>query len=74
MSYRPYPNRDRALRQLARTERPTRRTWVTPTGAIAEEYEFPGQSLAILTTMIAQAKAGVSATRRNVWSTTTVGA
>lgn len=48
MTYRPYPNRDRALRQLARKERVAARCWVTPARQIAEEYDFPGQSLAAL--------------------------
>jgi hypothetical protein len=46
MSYRPYPNVDRALKQLARKERVVARRWITPTGQVAEEYDFPGQSLA----------------------------
>ncbi|EFE65733.1 predicted protein [Streptomyces viridosporus ATCC 14672] len=45
MAYRPYPNADRALKQLARKERVVARRWVTPAGQVAEEYDFPGQSL-----------------------------
>jgi hypothetical protein len=48
MSYRPYPDRERALKQLARKERVVARRWITPAGQIAEEYDFPGQSLAAL--------------------------
>ncbi|MEU3826428.1 hypothetical protein AB0F36_14085 [Streptomyces sp. NPDC029080] len=48
MTRRPYPNRDRTLKQLARKERVTARRWTTATGSSAEEYTFPGQSLSAL--------------------------
>lgn len=66
MAYRPYPDRDRALKQLARKERVEARRWITPTGAVAEEYDFPGQSLAALVARMPAPREGtyVLSTRR----------
>ena len=49
MPYRPYPNRDRALRELARKEpAPTRMFFKASDGEAGEEHIFPGQSFAVL--------------------------
>ena len=66
MAYRPYPNRDRALKQLARKERVEVRHWITPAGAIAEEYDFPGQSFDALAARMPAPREGtyVLSTRR----------
>lgn len=62
---RPYPNRERALHQLARSERrPTHQTWRTTTGSIAEEHEFPGQSLRILAASLPSSEDFARRTRR----------
>lgn len=70
MAHRPYPDADRALRQLARKERITARRWVTPSGSLAEEYDFPGQSLQALTARMPEQKPGlyVMSTRPGVVS------
>jgi hypothetical protein len=59
MAYRPYPNRDRALKQLARKQRVEARRWITPTGAIAEEYDFPGQSFGALAARMPAPREGI---------------
>lgn len=50
-----YLNHHRAVHELARKEPPTGRAYATPSGLLAEGYEFPGQSLAV---MVAQLHAG----------------
>jgi hypothetical protein len=52
VNHRPYPDPDRALRQLARKERVTHDVRALPDGSIAEEHTFPGQSLAALTSAV----------------------
>ncbi|MBQ1118445.1 hypothetical protein [Streptomyces sp. C3-3] len=48
MTYRSYPDRDRALRELARKEpAPTHEVFAMAHGVIGEEHVFPGQSLAV---------------------------
>ncbi|WP_318201017.1 hypothetical protein [Streptomyces sp. SCL15-4] len=59
MGYRPHPNRDRALKQLARKERVIARRWVTETGSLAEEYDFPGQSFQVLAARMPEAQPGL---------------
>ena len=62
---RPYPRVDRALHQLLRGEH-------RPDGVIAEEHEFPGQTLRALNAQIIEA--GTAFTRTYLDSLHTVGA
>jgi len=59
MAHRPYPNRDRALKQLARKERVVCRRYVTPAGWLAEEYDFPGQSFDALAARMPSPREGL---------------
>ncbi|MFG3476491.1 hypothetical protein ACGF3K_14670 [Streptomyces sp. NPDC047980] len=71
MAHRPYPNVDRALNELARKESPTRRSYTTLAGQLAEDYEFPGQSLAVMAAQL-RASAGRALEALNVIQISTV--